>query len=330
MLRFGGLILAMAALAAGWYFAWNRGAAELNRQADLAVARVAEEGGRLECKDRHIEGFPFRIGIFCSAFEFAPPGGGAFSASSLRSAAQFYNPGHIISELDGPAQVQLADGRRFELAWENLRTSLRANLEGANAISLEIRQAVLSEGRGTAGEQTLARSDDLHVHARRSPQDAATLDLAVSLSEMRDDKERFPVFSFSGDASFSGLAERIAAGDDLAAFIRDNGLSGEARSLVLEPAEGGRLVLSGPFKIAPDGLLDAEIRIEATRVAALGAFFTALFPQESETIGNIAGLLGSIDSGDAGAEKPRSVTLTISRGRISIGLIPAGSVPPLF
>jgi hypothetical protein len=330
MLRFGGLILVIAALAAGWYFAWNRGAAELNRHADIAIARIGAEGGRLECMDRHIEGFPFRIGIFCSAFEFAPPGGGAFSASKLRSAAQFYNPGHVISELDGPAQVQLPDGTRFELGWEALRSSIRANLDGMNALSFELRQPVLSEGRGTAGEQTLARSDDVQVHARRSPQDAATLDLAVSLSAVRDDKERFPGFSFSGDASFNSLADQITAGGDLAAFIRDSGLSGEARSLVLEPAEGGRLVLSGPFKVDRDGLLTGEIRIEATRVAALGAFFTALFPQESETIANIAGLLGSLDSGDAGADKPRSVTLTVSRGRISIGLIPAGSIPPLF
>jgi hypothetical protein len=330
MIRFLALIGVIAALGAGWHFAWNKGAAELDRRADLAVARIAEDGGRLECANRHIEGFPFRIGIYCTAFEYAPPGGGAFSAGNLRSAAQFYAPGRIVAELDGPAEIQLADGRRFELGWELLRSSLRANLDGVGALSIELRQPALSEGRGTAGEQVLARSDELQIHARRSPQETADLDLASTITAMRDDQERFPAFSFSGDLTLKQMADRLQSGGGIVEFVRANGVSGEARSLVLEPADGGRLALSGPFTITPDGLLDAEIRIEADRIASLGAFFTALMPQQAETIANIAGLLGALETGGTSPQSPRSLTLTVNRGRISIGLIPAGRVPPLF
>jgi hypothetical protein len=327
------LILVLAAIAGGWYAAWNWGAREVDRQADALAARIASDGGRLECPDRRIGGFPFRIGVFCSAVEFAPPGGGAFSASNLRTAAQFYSPGRIVGELDGPALLQLPDGRRFELGWEILRSSLHANLDGVNALSLELRQPVLSEGRGTTGEQELARSDEAQFHARRSPQDGEALDLAVSWQMLRDEQARFPAFSLAGDARLDAIADRIAAGRNPLDILRTDGLSGEARSIVLVPADGGRLAISGPFKIAADGLLDGEFTLEATKIASLGAFFTAFAPAEAETIANVTGLLSALErpGGDGeGEQKPVSFTLYIARGTVSFGVIPVGEIPPLF
>jgi hypothetical protein len=329
------LLVVIAALCAGWYFAWNWGARELDRRADLAVQDISEAGGRLECKDRHIEGFPFRIGVYCTTIEFAPPGGGAYSAGQLRSAAQFYAPGHVIAELDGPAQLQLPNGSRFELGWENFRSSLRAGLSGISATSLELRQPVLSEGKGTQGEQVLASAEDAQLHLRRTPQDEKALDLAFSVQAMRDDKERFPAFSLAADTRIDALAGQLKPGFDLSAYIRENGISGEARQIVLEPRAGGRMVLSGPFTIGADGLLDAQVRIEANSISSLGAFFIALFPDDSETISNIAGLLSSMEpsgttDGAAATGKSATITLTIRRGAVSFGLIGLGKLPPLF
>jgi hypothetical protein len=335
MARVGGLLFFIVALGAGWYFAWNWGARELDRRATLATQDIADAGGRLDCTDRRVEGFPFRIGIYCTTIEFAPPGGGAYSAGELRSAAQFYAPGHVVAELDGPAQVQLPNGSRFEIEWENLRSSLRAGLSGVSDVSLEMHQPVLSEGRGTQGEQVLARSDDIQLHARRSQEGSAALDLAFSTQAMRDDKERFPAFSLASDIRLDALADKLRPGFDFEAHVRKNGLSGEARNIVLEPQAGGRMVLSGLVTVGADGLLDAQLRIEASEIASLGAFFTALFPRDSEMIANIANLLSSLESpaaanGETGSGKSATVTLTIRRGAVSFGLIGLGKLPPLF
>lgn len=332
MARLAILIAAIAAIGAGWYTAWNWGADEIDRQAGKAIAGIASQGGRLDCRDRTVAGFPFRIGVSCSAVEFAPPGGGAVSASSFRSAAQFYDPGKVVGEMDGPALIQLPDGRRFELNWEVLRSSLRANLDSINALSVELRQPVLSEGRDTAGEQVLARSDEAQFHARRSPQDNNALDIALSAQALRDDQERFPGFSLAVEARLDAIADKIAAGGNPLAILRREGLSGEASKVEIAPSEGGRLTLSGPFTVAPDGLLDGEITVTAERIAALGAFFTALAPGEAEMIGNVAGLLSSLETGSSGegAGKTASIKLTIVRGNVSLGLIPVGELPPLF
>ncbi len=333
MARVAALLVVIVALGTGWYFAWNWGAGELDRRADLAAQRISDAGGRLECTDRRIEGFPFRIGVHCTAIEFAPPGGGAYSAGALRSAAQFYAPNRIIAELDGPAQLQLPNGSRFELGWENFRSSLRAGLSGITAASLEVRQPVLSEGKGTQGEQVLARAGDAQVHLRRTPEDEKAVDLAFSVQAMRDDKERFPAFSLAADTRIDALADELKPGFDLDAHVRKNGISGEARNIVLEPEAGGRMVLSGPFTIGADGLVDAQLRIEAGSIPSLGAFFTALFPQDSDTIANIANLLSSLESPastDNVSGKSATVTLTVRRGALSFGLIGLGRLPPLF
>jgi hypothetical protein len=339
MARVGGLLVLILALGAGWHFAWNWGAGELDRRATLLTQRLAEDGARLECNDRRIEGFPFRIGVYCTTIEFAPPGGGAFSAGELRSAAQFYNPGHVVAELDGPALVQLPNGMRFQAEWENLRSSLRAGLSGISAVSLELRQPVLSEGKGTRGEQVLARSDEIQVHARRSQEDPAALDTALSTQAMRDDKERFPAFSLASDIRLDALADALRQGFDLEAHVRESGISGEARNVVLEPSAGGRMVFSGPFKIGADGLIDAKFRIEANEIASLGTFFAALFPRSSDAIDNIAFLLSSIgpsstganaDAGSPATGNSATITLTIQRGTVSLGLISLGTLPPLF
>ncbi|HSO46891.1 MAG TPA: DUF2125 domain-containing protein, partial [Rhizobiaceae bacterium] len=222
--------------------------------------------------------------------------------------------------------------RRFELNWEVLRSSLRANLDSINAFSVELRQPVLSEGRGTAGEQVLARSEEAQLHARRSPQDRNSLDLAMSAQAFRDDQQRFPGFSLAAEARLDAIADRIASGRNPLEILRRDGLSGEAGKLEIAPSDGGRLTLSGPFTVAPDGLLDGEITITAERIAALGAFFTALVPGEAEMIRNVAGLLSSLETGGGGegAGRTASIKLTIVRGRVSLGLIPVGELPPRF
>jgi hypothetical protein len=181
----------------------------------------------------------------------------------------------------------------------------------------------------------LARAEDAQVHLRRTPQDDKALDLAFSVQAMRDDKERFPAFSLAADTRIDALAYELKPGFDLDAHVRKNGISGEARQIVLEPQAGGRMVLSGPIKIGADGLVDGQLRIEASQIASLGAFFTALFPQDSDTIANIANLLSSLETpvaenGDAATGRSATVTLTIRRGAVSFGLIGLGRLPPLF
>jgi hypothetical protein len=327
------ILLAIAAIAAGWSYAWFWGAGELSARADNMVRKYAENGGRFECSNRRIEGFPFRIGIFCDGVSLAPSEGGGFDAQALRTAAQFYDPGHVVGELDGPGLLQLPDGRRFNLQWENLRASARLGLSGPYALSAELRRFLLAEGSGGTAESELAGADRLELHARKSSGSANDLDVAVLIAAFADPLERIPGLSLEADLTVEEIAEKLDLGFDPMNYIRENGLSAVARSIVLSPEDGGRLVLSGPFRISRAGLASGEIRIEATNLPLLGAFFMRLLPERRDLVGNIVSLLSAIvpeKGGESGPGKPISLTLTINEGSVSIGLIPVGDLPPLL
>jgi hypothetical protein len=326
------ILAAIAMIVAGWSYAWFRGADEISTRTYSLVERLTEAGNRFECTNRRIEGFPFRIGIHCDRIAVAPSEGGSFEAQAVRSAAQFYNPGHIVGELDGPALLQLPDGRRFELQWENLRTSLRLGLSGPKALSVELRQPSLAvRSAETAGSQ-MARSTLMEFHARKAPSSDENLDVALRFADLSDPTGRIPGLSLDADLTVDAVAGKIGIGFDPIAHIRENGLSGNARSIILTPSEGGRLVLSGPFSISPAGVVSGEIRLEATDLAKLGAFFTQLVPERRELVGNVVSLLSAIvpESGKEAAGQPTSLTLKIRDGVMSIGLIPVAELPPVF
>jgi hypothetical protein len=326
------ILAAIAMIAAGWSYAWFRGAAEISARTDGLAVQLAETGSRFDCANRRVEGFPFRIGIHCDRIAVAPAGGGAFEAQALRTAAQFYNPGHIVGELDGPALLQMPDGRRFELQWENLRTSLRLGFSGLNALSVELRQPSLAFETTEKNGSVMARSSLVEIHARKDPSSDEDLDLALRIADLVDQTGRIPGLSLDADLTLEALAGKAAIGFDPNAHIRENGLSGNARKIVLAPMEGGRLVLSGPFSLSPAGLVSGEIRIEATDLAKLGTFFAQLVPERRELVGNVVSLLSAIvpEAGKQTTGQPTTLTLKIRDGAMSIGIIPVAELPPVF
>ncbi len=331
MKRTIGFLVFLLLLGFGFVFGWRWAADEMTAKSAQIEANIAKKGGNLNCAGRRVEGFPFRLGIHCTSIAFSPPRGGTYSAGAFRSAAQLYNPGFLVAEIDGPADLQLPDGQRFQLGWENLRASGRANLSGLSRVSVEIGQPVLSEGFGSAGAQTLAKADDFQLHARMSPQKTDAVDVALSVVAMRDDAARFPALGFSADFEIESFQAQLRPGALPIEHIREYGAKGELRSLLLEPKDGGRLELSGPLSVDKDGIVDGDITVAASELRLLAAFFIQLLPQESETISNIASLLDAIKPDNPQADaKSRNIKLSIRRSRLSIGFLPLGELPPLW
>lgn len=324
--RVVGLVVAIALLGLGWSAAWTWAAGALEERFAGASRQIAQRGGSLDCPGREIRGFPFRIGVFCNRFAYASPGGGAIEAGALRSAAQLYAPGRLVGELDGPAIVALPDLGRHELAWEAARISGRAGLSGLQAFSLQLREPRLA----AASDLPLGAASQAQFHLRRNPDAPADLDVAFSGDGVEPARGEIAAFSLSGDLRLTGLAGELRPGFDLAAHVRENGLQGEARSLTLSPAAGGRLELSGPISIDPNGVVDADAELVASEPALLAEFFAAAFPDRREEIEAGARLLAGLFPAAGENAGTASVRITIRRGRIVFGLIPLGELPPLW
>ena len=331
---FTGMILLIGAC---WIGAWKWGAQALEESVANSRQRLVAMGGKLGCDKQRIEGFPFRLGVFCNNVSFASPNGLAFSASGFRSAAQLYKPGHFIAELDSPAAIQLPNGVQFELGWGLLHSSAKANFSGLENIDLEIEQPVVSEGGGTAGSQTLASGEFVELHARLSPEMPDALDLAITARSIRDEKDRFPSFSLTGDFMLQRMAGVLAgdmvSGPGLLALARQFGIAGTIRSVVLKPVPGGSLELSGPLEVDSEGLLSGEIMISAQELPGLVAFLVQVLPDQREIVNNIGALLAGLEPDQATQGEmagQRSIVLNIKRGKLSLGFIELAQIPPLF
>ncbi|HEV7254226.1 MAG TPA: DUF2125 domain-containing protein [Mesorhizobium sp.] len=313
--RYSRRILWLAAfvviLFGGYSLAWFWAAGELEARADAVLARLGERGVEAECAGLAARGFPFRIGLFCEETLYRDTERGVeVSAGAFRSAAQVYNPFRIVSELDGPARVELPDAPPLDLEWEVLKASARVDEPLPERASAEARRfAVASDG------SPILQADDVQGHMRMNGTD---LDLAWSfrglvLDESLLDGGALPPLDGAGDGV-------IANGADVAR----NGLrghSGTIRSVRISAGEDASVIVSGPFSVEEDGLLNAQLTLRATNPARLSEVLGQALPEQA---GQIQAALGS---GLLGSEP--TIPITIDRGQARLAFIPLGEIPPL-
>lgn len=324
LLGFAALILL---LLGGWFYAWNWGSRQLEQRVESTLARFDENGLFLDCAGKRIVGFPFRLGLFCdSVYAKQSATGSIVSTGEFRSAAQFYAPGRIVAELDGPAKYEPFGSLPYIIEWSLMRASVSASLEGPRAVSVDGDNIRLLDGWAPQAP-AIASASDLQVHARLAPDEADDLELAIAGDDVRIAGEYLPELAITGDLRFEGIVPYLTPGFELGRHVRANGLSGTARKISVAPATGGRIEMNGPFSIDRNGRFSGEIRLGAARFDQLMPFLEKLIPGQTEAFliaGNLLNGLGTKE-GDL-----RYVTLSVERGEISIGIVVLGTMPALF
>jgi hypothetical protein len=323
-----GFVALLLALGFGWSWAWNRVAERVATETDRRIEALSRQGREIDCPGRSISGFPFRIEIRCESTGIEVPAAGfSAKAGQLRTAAQIYNPGHLIAEIDGPALVESGSAQPLRLDWEAMRLSLNANLDGLQRFSAQARAASVSDGWSDP-PQVLARAANAEAHARpaSAPDGKPAADLALTLEEaVIVGEAQLPPFSLAGDARIDMDPKALAAMRRPGDLRRAGGLAGELRLLQLQPKAGGSLSLSGPFQIDARGLLTGRFRVSASEAAGLVEFARAVFPQAADELGAALVVLQAAAGGGSA-----NVTLDVDRGEMRAGFIRLGRIPPLF
>ena len=121
------IVLVIAVYSVGWYFA-----AEFLKNRILTFFGGGNPAGvTASCEDATMGGYPFRFRLNCSRLAFDDHFQGvAASFGPVRAAAQIYNPGHVVWEMDGPAEIRSALGFNTALDWTNMQSSFRIGLSG--------------------------------------------------------------------------------------------------------------------------------------------------------------------------------------------------------
>ena len=322
----------LALVAAGWSAFWWVGAARAGREADAWIAREAGLGRAWACADRAIGGYPFRFELRCAATSLDVEGAGGgparLRAGPLRAVALAYKPGHVIVELDGPLAVEPAEGGPFTVDWRRLSVSGQG-VPGPeprfDQAELMVEAPTLRLGQAAAagaGAQPLAGAERLEAYLRRRPDapPGGAFDLAV-----RAARAAVPALdALSGNQEPGEIDAR-------AVLAPADTFGGRPADLDRWRAAGGTLTLEslrvdkGPAALAASGTLTLD---EARRPAGrLEATLIGLDRLLGPLASPLAGLFGA-PKAKGGRGVP--VSLTIREGRIMLGPLRLGTVPPLY
>jgi hypothetical protein len=316
-------VLLMLAWTGGWFYLAKLG----GEQVDLAITETNATGRTIACDKRDIKGYPFRFGLFCDSVLFEEPVKGVrISAGALRTAAQVYNPWHLVAELDGPARIDAPGLQPLEIGWSLLHASVRANRPLPDQVSVEAKNLDISiRGQAEARSRAIVAAY-ASGHMRTEGKDAA---FAGEVADFLVDPSvtpgrAIPSLSASYDALIKDGVRLIASRPK---SVRDalRGASGEIRSARVIFKDGGTLELSGPWSVDANGLVDGDVKIKFADGDKLGAALGKALPEAASVIRPAL----SAASAAAGKDKEAGLTLTIRKGKVSAGFFPIGNIPPI-
>ncbi|MDF0697753.1 DUF2125 domain-containing protein [Rhizobium sp. MC63] len=316
----GGILLAITLYTGGWFYA----ASALKTTVLKAIAPRDQAGVSGECSDIEFRGYPFRIGLFCSKVDVDDSVNGVSATfGALRSAAQVYAPGHIVWELDSPAEIRTSNGLSISAQWANLQSSLATRLKGIDRSSILIEGLKATAVSSFTGQTVSFDAARTEIHLR---QNGADLDGAISVKDantaITDWPQVFPKLSASIDVTVAGKAGLIDGSDPNGL----NGSAGELRRIVANIGDGKVMTLTGPFSFDEQGLLSGKFKLEIERLEPWGESLKQTFPDIASTVNTATKLLKSL----AGGKDKVSVDLIVDHGNATVsGFIPLGRIPPI-
>ncbi|WP_292897498.1 DUF2125 domain-containing protein [Nitratireductor sp.] len=309
------IVLAILTYTGVWFYA----ADTLERRTITAIENLNVGHQRANCEEPTARGYPFRIGLFCrSVFYEDAKSGVSVSAGAFRSAAQVYQPMRTVGELDGPARIATPYLPALEASWENMRVSARLTTSLPERISSEARNVVLT--LDDESRQPIARAEALQGHTRQNGSD---LDIALIAQAFTIDPG---LTNGSAIPAIDGeLLLTVENGVSLASIEATGlrGRSGKIENLSLKIAGGDSgLMLKGPIRIADNGFVDAELRVTVNEPERIAQLVGEILPDRRDEIAGITAGLANLGTAP-------TLPVNIRQGRVFVGFLPLGSIPPV-
>ena len=304
---------------AGWYYVEGR----VVETMDASITRFAENNRLVECADRQTYGFPFRIGVTCSAFSYEDLDGNfSLESGGVKSVAQAYQPTRLLVEISDPLALRLPDGQALTVQWDSMRASANAGMDGLSRFSLVGKDLSVLPVYGAGAPATM---DRFQLHGRR--QNGNDAQVSVSLEDFDSDYTSFPRLDATLSATLNNAYQSLVTRPDIVALAKSEGLSGTFDSLRYAPTGSGSLELNGPFEMDRTGVLSGKFNLTITDGPRVMKTLGEGLPQYREQFEQASQALGLLGKAGSGAV---TLPLTVRNGNVSLGIIPIGKIQPLF
>lgn len=317
------LVVAVAVLVVGWSIYWWVVTDRVETMLREALVRPLPDGTVVVCDPLAVGGYPFRVEARCGSTAATLPDGGTLTAGAFTAVALAYDWRKAIFELDGPLSAQPADGPAITASWTSARASGARDGRLLDSADIVLEAPVLTVAGREAG-----RAGHLEAHVRRAPGDGDTpagTDAAISATGLAAPMLPLPL-DVSAVVRIGDGGAALAGRGPLTEGIGDEPLPLSIRELSLASG-AAKLRAAGDLTVDWEGRLDGVLDVTIADPAALAATLRPFLPEDSQLPAALAGAVAAFgrDDGNGG----RTVTVTIRRGRGSIGLIPLGRLPRL-
>ncbi|WP_137132176.1 DUF2125 domain-containing protein [Rhizobium sp. FY34] len=316
-----GVTLVVGVYSAGWFYA----ASMLKEKTLALLGEQQQRGMTAQCVNAEYRGYPFRIGLFCEKIAVDDSKNGiSASFGALRSAAQVYQPSHIVWELDSPAEARTSHGLTASSQWERLQSSLTTTISGIDRSATvidQLRTNIVSTKTSQAFDILVNQAE---IHLR---QNGADLDAALTLEDTDISAHGLPQLMprFTATANVT-LANKATLLDGRDASRGVYGLQGEVRKLDLDLGNGQLVSMTGPFSIDEEGRISGKLKLQVEKIGAWRNQLKQAVPGAASSIDTAAKMLSALTGGGDRA----SLDVTLNRGRVLVGgFIPLGEIPPI-
>ena len=291
------------------------------------------DGWQVDYSDLSVRGFPSRFDTTLSDLVLADPGTGwSWEGPFFQLLALSYRPNHLIAVL--PESHQLSTPlEKYQIKQEQARASLVVSLDTNPQID---RSTVIVDAPVVSGEGWETRAETLRFATRRGEGASMTHTLGLEAVNIR------PAETTKAELDPAGLLpgdiETLRLDADLTFDAPWDRSALEQRrpqitALQLREARarwgGMELRFAGDLQFDAFGLGTGEINVQARdwremlrvaeRMSAAPQAALALLERALESLSDLSGRPETLD-----------VTLTVRGGRLSIGIVPIGKLPPLL
>jgi hypothetical protein len=187
-MRYYVLIGVVAAVIAAWTGAWFFIAGQVRGEIQAGANR-STAARELTYRALEIGGFPFRIKVEVGRPRLALRGGRMefrWETDKIGAVRHLWQPRHVLLDLTTQHRFKVAHGggwRGLTLDSRQAMASVETGADGRlQRLSLDIKEPRFGHGAATTGRRTLpeaARGRRLQFHARMSPDEAESVDLAL-------------------------------------------------------------------------------------------------------------------------------------------------------
>jgi len=312
--------LGIGVIAAGLIYTgfWYYAASELTKRVNVALTRMNTDGRRANCEEPVIHGYPFRLGVRCrSVFYEDVKEGVSFQAGATETAANIYDPRHVVMKVGSPATALLPFLPPATVRWDGLGVSAELARPFPTRVSVAGSNIELLPEASTNDERSVARISAGELHARQVEQD---VEVATTFQDLQLSDE-----IVANVPPLEGRALVIV--NDGLTMLMDRNIALRGHKGVIEEfvvgvvGQKAGVSISGPVEFDHQGLMTAQLRIKVDDPVGTAKILAEIFPKAADAIRSATGMLTAL--GNA------TVEVRIVRGDAFIGFIPLGKIPPV-